>query len=136
MYEWFQETPYGYPSVEAFDCGPNRGTAASPMLLVNHWVSKKGLADPKAARQANAREVLRTRAERCLRERGLMPNIVAVDFGGTGDLVTMAREVNEELVGLLRGLEADSERASTCLRAPAHRPPFPNSPRRARRCRR
>ena len=48
MYEgWFQETPYGYPSVEAFDCSPNRGTAASPMLLVNHWVSKKGLADPE-----------------------------------------------------------------------------------------
>ena len=24
-YDWFQETPYTYPSVDAFDCAPNRG---------------------------------------------------------------------------------------------------------------
>ena len=73
MYEWFQETPYGYPSIEAFDCSPNRGTAASPMLLVNHWVSKKGLADPKAARQANAHEVLRARRSAACASAGSCP---------------------------------------------------------------
>ncbi len=86
-YEWFQETPFTYPSVEAFDCQPNRGPASAPLLLINHWVSKKGLADPATASRANHRTVLEDRMERCIQERGLFPTIVAVDFAGRGDLV-------------------------------------------------
>ncbi|HEX6785929.1 MAG TPA: hypothetical protein VF076_01935, partial [Acidimicrobiales bacterium] len=108
MYEWFQETPYTYPSVDAFDCQPNRGTAAAPMFLVNHWVSEKGLASPRAAGRANQRDVLTDRLERCLRERGLMPNIVAVDFAGRGDLITTAEQINGRLVDLIQSVSGPS----------------------------
>ena len=94
-YDWFQETPYTYPSVDAFDCAPNRGTTAAPLLLVNHWVSEKGLANPAAASKANRKDELESRLERCLRERGRMPNIIAVDFAGRGDLVATVDEINE-----------------------------------------
>ena len=103
-YDWFQETPYTYPSVDAFDCAPNRGTTAAPLLLVNHWVSEKGLANPAAASKANRKDELESRLERCLRERGRMPNIIAVDFAGRGDLVATADEINSRLVELIDGL--------------------------------
>jgi hypothetical protein len=103
-YDWFQETPYTYPSVEAFDCAPNRGTAAAPLLLINHWVSEKGLASPAAAAKANGKDTLQSRLERCLRERGRMPNIIAVDFAGRGDLVATVDDINNRLVRLLDGV--------------------------------
>jgi hypothetical protein len=104
MYEWFQETPFTYPSVEAFDCRPNRGPAAAPMLLINHWVSKKGLADPSAASRANQRDTLEERMERCIQERGVFPTIVAVDFAGRGHLVATADDHAEQLRSLLGGV--------------------------------
>jgi hypothetical protein len=39
-YQWFQETPYNFPDAAAFNCQPNRGPSAAPLLLVNHWVSQ------------------------------------------------------------------------------------------------
>ncbi len=115
MYEWFQETPFTYPSVEAFDCRPNRGPAAAPMLLINHWVSRKGLANPAAASQANHRDVLEDRMERCIRERGVFPTIVAVDFAGRGDLVDTADQHAQQLRSLLDGLGEPAAGASTTV---------------------
>ena len=80
------------------------GTTAAPLLLVNHWVSEKGLANPAAASKANRKDELESRLERCLRERGRMPNIIAVDFAGRGDLVATADEINSRLVELIDGL--------------------------------
>jgi hypothetical protein len=115
MYEWFQETLFTYPSVEAFDCRPNRGTAAAPMMLINHWVSKKGLADPSAASRANEQEVLEERMERCIRERGVFPTIVAVDFAGRGDLVATADQQAERLRSLLDDVGQPGSAASTTV---------------------
>ena len=112
-YEWFQETPFTYPSVEAFDCQPNRGPASAPLLLINHWVSKKGLADPAAASRANHRTVLEDRMERCIEERGLFPTIVAVDFAGRGDLVDTADQHAQELRSLLGGSAATATTGPT-----------------------
>ncbi len=63
---------------------PTVGRPTAPLLLVNHWVSEKGLANPAAASKANRKDELESRLERCLRQRGRMPNIVAVDFAGAG----------------------------------------------------
>ena len=62
-------------AVDDFSCGPTAATRAAPLLLVNHWVSKKGLADPLAASKANHNATLRARTERCLQERGLFPTM-------------------------------------------------------------
>ena len=88
-----QDTPFRYPSVESFDCRPNRGTSQSPLLLMNHWVFSL-LPSQKEASEANRYDVLKRRAELCVRQRGQLPNIIAVDFAETGDLLRVVRELN------------------------------------------
>ena len=94
-YDWFQETGFTYKSVEEFDCEPNRGAVTNPLFLVNHWVTASP-PDPSIARKANDAETLRRRIERCVADRDLIPNVVAVDFATTGDVVTVASELNAD----------------------------------------
>lgn len=112
-YEWFQETTYTFPNRKAFDCQPHRGSPDAPLFLINHWVSTSP-PDPKVGGGANAREVLEQRVDRCLTERGLVPNVIATDFAETGDLVSTVEDLNE------RRLE--EERAKRLI-PPATAPP-------------
>ena len=118
---WFQETPYSFKRVEDFSCSPNRGDATAPLLLVNHWVSEGGLANPTAADTANQRSVLEGRLQQCFQERELIPNIVAVDFAGRGDLVATVADLNQQLMKLVKRLKEHEKeaRASTTTTAPA-----------------
>jgi len=87
------ETPYTFQSAAEFSCRPNRGVAKSPPLfLLNHWLD-----DPNrraAAAMANHYDVLSARANRCERERGHIPNFVAVDFAEEGDLLRVVDDLN------------------------------------------
>jgi hypothetical protein len=94
-FDWFQETRFGFPSVDAFDCAPNRGRPDNPLLLVNHWATRSP-PDPGVARRANAEAVLRARFEQCLAERGMRPNVLAVDFSALGDVIPFTRDRNDE----------------------------------------
>jgi hypothetical protein len=47
------------------------------------------------AAKANAAHVLRARAAACMKERGRLPNIIAVDFYAHGDLVPVVAELND-----------------------------------------
>ncbi len=92
-YDWFQETTFTYDSVASFDCEPNRGGDANPLFLINHWVSVSP-PNPATARAANARAVLEDRVGRCVAERGVLPNVIAVDFAGLGDVVDVAADLS------------------------------------------
>ncbi len=94
-FDWFQETPFRFPSVDGFDCGPNRGDPDNPLLLVNHWITRSP-PDPGVARRANAEAALRARFDQCLAERGMRPNVIAVDFAALGDLIPFTRDRNAE----------------------------------------
>jgi hypothetical protein len=87
------ETPYSFHSAAEFSCVPNRGLAKSPPLfLLNHWID-----DPNrraAAAMANDFDVLSARAERCKRERGHLPNFVAVNYAEDGDLLRVVDDLN------------------------------------------
>ena len=61
------------------------------MFQLNHWVTP---ASRSAARQINAQPFLLGRAERCERERKLVPTLVAVDFYKSGDLFRVVEELN------------------------------------------
>jgi hypothetical protein len=78
-YDWFQETPYNFASTSDFNCQPNRGPATAPLFLVNHWVNASP-PDPSEASAANARDLVESRLEQCAEQRGLVPNVIAVDF--------------------------------------------------------
>jgi hypothetical protein len=91
-FELVQDTPFSYDSLEAFDCERNRGRPDSPLLLVNHWLSP---VSPTSAESANGADALRSRIDRCIADRGLVPNLIAVDFAELGDVVAVVDQLNQ-----------------------------------------
>ena len=85
-----QETPYSFGSVDEFVCVENRGDPASTMFLVNHFITLARASN----RTINDRDVLLDRAEQCAEERGLHPNLLAVDFISQGDVFAVVDELN------------------------------------------
>jgi hypothetical protein len=93
-WEVFQETPYHFSSVEEFSCQPNRGGTKGSLLLMNHWVTTPPTSLPSDAQVVNARDALLARVEQCRRERDRVPNLIAVDFYRTGNLIEVVAELN------------------------------------------
>lgn len=96
-FELTQETPYVFKSLEELEpprsCRPNRGSPNSPLFLMNHWIERVN-PSPGLAARVNARDLLVRRARACARRRGLVPNIVAVDFYDEGALFEAVAELN------------------------------------------
>jgi hypothetical protein len=103
-YSWFQETPYTWRSVDQMNCGPNRGIPDNPFMLVNHWVNFSPPNPGSAASQVNNEEVLKQRIDECVQQRGVLPNIVAIDFAERGDLVRVVDAHNQDVRRTLRQL--------------------------------
>lgn len=101
--EWYhpafqvlQETPYAFHKPEDFTEKPNRGGTGGSLMLLNHWIETTPLPKPSNAAIVNAHDFLMQRIRNFQRRRGRLPNLVAVDFYGTGDLIQVCRELNEE----------------------------------------
>ncbi|SFB93158.1 hypothetical protein SAMN04487968_102342 [Nocardioides terrae] len=97
-FDWIQDTPFLFRTPAALIDGPdtcalNRGHADAPLLLLNHWVTDKS-AEVTNAGRVNAASVLGTRADACRKERGMLPNFVAVDFYDQGDLFGVVDRLN------------------------------------------
>ncbi|HEY6530837.1 MAG TPA: hypothetical protein VIY72_00940 [Acidimicrobiales bacterium] len=116
-YQWFQETPYAWKSVDEMNCKPNRGQAANKLMLINHWVTYSPPDPGKAGSQVNSADVLKARIEQCLDERGVFPNVVAVDFAERGALMATVDSYNQgtrSSVGNLRSsVEEDADSTGT-----------------------
>jgi hypothetical protein len=93
-----QETPFLFRSIEALEartsCEPNRGGTAGSLLLVNHWVDTPPAPRVTIARRVNAYEFLESRVSRCREQRGMFPNLIAVDFFREGDAARVVDELN------------------------------------------
>jgi hypothetical protein len=90
-----QETPYSFPAVgDTLSCAPNRGGTSGTLFQVNHWIETTPAPRPSNAAVVNAFDALMERARRCQRERGRLPNILAVDFYRTGALLRVTRALN------------------------------------------
>ncbi len=96
-FDLVQETPYTFTSPEALEapssCRLNRGTPNSPLFQLNHWIERVN-PSPALARRVNSSRVLLRRAQRCERIRGLLPNLVNVDFYDEGDVFGAVRVLN------------------------------------------
>ncbi len=110
-YQWFQETPYSFADAKAFTCAPNRGPSDAPLFLVNHWVADSP-PDPAAAAKVNSRAALTKRIEQCAKQRGLIPNVVAVDFAEKSAVVKTVAALNRTLLSDLRGIKRSGTRGS------------------------
>ncbi|MBU6329419.1 MAG: hypothetical protein KGR18_05640 [Acidobacteria bacterium] len=76
-------------------CAPNRGTPSSPLFQINHWVTPSGAAATvEEARIINSYDVLMPRVRDCAIQRGRLPNLIGVNFSGTGDLLRVVDELN------------------------------------------
>lgn len=93
-FESFKETPYSFHSPSEFTCAPNRGGDGGAFFLVNHWIETTPTPKPSNAAIVNAYGVLMKRVSACRDERKHIPNIVAVDFYRTGDLLKVVNELN------------------------------------------
>ncbi len=88
-----QETSHEFATAADFSCAPDRGSASSPLLLLNHWLTN-GAPDPEAAAKVNSVGVLEARARDCAKVRGHLVNILAVDFYNQGDLFNVVDDLN------------------------------------------
>jgi hypothetical protein len=99
QFDVVQETPYSFKSADELmapeSCRPNEGRPANPLFLLNHWVDTSPYFLPRNARKVNAFGPLLERARRCMRARGRLPNLVAVDFFEEGDVLEAAGKLNE-----------------------------------------
>jgi hypothetical protein len=93
-FEVGQETPYKFIAPEEFSCAPNRGGTSGPLFQINHWIETLPAPKPSNAAIVNAHDFLLSRARKCQQERHKLPNIIAVDFAMTGDVVGVAAEMN------------------------------------------
>jgi hypothetical protein len=93
-YDYTQETPYHFTDPSQFSCAENRGPDDAPLFLLNHWIDTSPAPRPSNAAKVNAYDVLLGRARECEKERGQIPNIVAVDFYKTGDLMKVVDTLN------------------------------------------
>jgi len=99
-YPWFHdvwahawETNWNNKKASDFTCKRNRGEAANPLFILNHFIGDP-LPSPELALSVNRREVLLERARRCKRESGRQPNFVTVDFHDQGAVMEAVRELN------------------------------------------
>jgi hypothetical protein len=93
-FEVFQETPYGFKKPSELSNKPNRGGTSGSLLLMNHWIETAPTPLPSNAELINAYDFLLKRARACRTQRGMIPNLVAVDFYKSGDLMRVVDALN------------------------------------------
>jgi len=89
-----QETPYRFLNPSEMSCAANRGGTSGSFFLMNNWIDTTPSPKPSNAAIVNAYDALLARARQCEKERGRLPNLIAVDFYRTGELFPVARTLN------------------------------------------
>jgi hypothetical protein len=92
-FDYVQDTPYDNPRRAALSCSLERGSAENSILLVNHWVDGVGSL-VRDARRVNAENVLLPEMRECEKERGQLPNFVAVNYYTLGALFAVVDQLN------------------------------------------
>ena len=93
-FESIQETPFRFHQPSQLSCRANRGDADGSLFQINHWIETPPTPRPSNAATVNAYDFLLARTEQCARERSHLPNIIAVDFYRTGDLLRVVKHLN------------------------------------------
>jgi hypothetical protein len=81
-------------SAAGLRCDRYRGSADSPLLLLNHWIDRFPPSPSRNQRIGNA--VLQRQVDRCEQARGQLPNLLAVDFYERTGVVEIAQRLNAQ----------------------------------------
>ncbi len=112
QFDLVQETPYDKSQLTSLlsdaGCAPNRGDDDNPLFLLNHNVST---VPPRAsfAETVNQKQTILEQVERCERVRHRKPNLIAVDFFRTGDVVGATNELNDRRAAAKREKDDEDE---------------------------
>jgi hypothetical protein len=83
--------------VSQLSCELNRGSADSPLLMLNQWADVfPPRVEPNVA--FNEEELVLERIRECERERGRPVNLIATDFYDQGGMLDVVADVNAERV--------------------------------------
>jgi hypothetical protein len=93
-FEVFQETPYKFEKPEDMTNQPGRGGTSGSLLQMNNWIETTPAPLPSNAAMVNSYDFLLKRALACKKQRGMIPNLIAVDFYKTGDLFRVVDALN------------------------------------------
>jgi hypothetical protein len=97
-FAWIQDTPLGNRRPQDFRCTRYRGTASSPLLMLNNWIERFP-PSPTAQRPVLTKAFLNRRIDECEKARGLPVSGIAVDFYDEGDVIAVADERNRRPLG-------------------------------------
>ncbi|RNI25359.1 DUF308 domain-containing protein [Flexivirga caeni] len=92
-FDWVQDTPYTNPTQASLTCRLNRGSKTDDLFMLNYWLANFDSLVTDA-RTINKFDVLWPYASRCQRERGQIPNFVAVNYASEGDLLKVVDKLN------------------------------------------
>jgi hypothetical protein len=87
------ETHYSFARPEDMSCTINRGNAANPLFILNHFLTQI-FGNPALAEQVNHDPFFVDRAEQCRDLSGRLPNFVTVDFYDIGNLFSVVDRLN------------------------------------------
>lgn len=97
-FEVCQETPYRFLKLEEIESPKankvGRGGTSGSLLLMNNWIETTPTPLPSNAEIVNSYDVLLKRAKALKKTRKMMPNLIAVDFYKTGDLMRVVDALN------------------------------------------
>jgi hypothetical protein len=123
VYRWLpgtytvsEETPFDFKSAKDLNCRPARGKRGKDFFIVNHWVVSSGAPDPAEAASVNSKKTLTKRLQQCIEQRHKLPNFVAVNFTGVGDLYGTVDRFNAA-VARLTGVTPAINRSVRIMRA-------------------
>ena len=92
-FDWVQDTNYTNPTVSDLNCKLNRGSPTNPLFGVNVWLS--GFTELVTnAKKVNAYDFLDPYLQKCRKERGQIPNYVAVNFFNEPDVFKAVDQLN------------------------------------------
>jgi hypothetical protein len=104
-FSFVQDTPLGATKVSQLRCTRERGSAHSPLAMINHWADvfppRRGANEP-----FQRQKVIVDRARRCGRKLGVTVNLIPVDHYDVGDLIPAVDELNAERIQAVRREQA------------------------------
>jgi hypothetical protein len=92
-WDWIQDTPYDNPTQAALNCKLLRGSAEDTLFLITNIITRFATRVTDSEK-LNAFAALYSYATRCKRERGLLPNFLAVDYFNKGNVFAVVNRLN------------------------------------------
>jgi len=91
--DYMAKTHWGYNDTAYFNCDLTRGNTSSSLRWLDHYISDP-ISSESTSNITNQVPVVVERADECTEQWGQIPNFIAVDYWGQGDIVLAVDTLN------------------------------------------